>query len=259
MDNRAIVKVATLPLYWHELSYLSEDEKAALGLVSLAANEVNVLTRLNLLQLREVVDDTIVDQGYWIQRSVILRIWSAKLYEFKIFIDNLCSGKTKCASKAVIDLAAKAQKAFTGAEKHSGYEIARESRNEITNHYELNPLRKNIKHLDPKSDVSICLHDIRCNSFSRLGEAVGLVGLLLRKTSSTNDVAEKAAAFESWLDWNLLASDWIDGVELDFYEEFVFKHFPDRSAIEKAYYVDPRLVGEPTKDLIPMFLRGQDK
>ena len=176
-----------------------------------------------------------------------------------MFIDNLCSGKTKCGSKSVIDLANKAKNAFSEPEKHQGYEIARESRNEITNHYELNPLKKNIKHLDPKLDVSICLHEIRSNSFSRLGEAVGLVGLMLRKTSSTDDVAEKVAAFESWLDWNLQASDWIDNVELDFYKEFVFKRFPDRRAIEKAYDVDPRLVGEPTKDLIPMFLRGLGK
>ncbi len=172
-ENCALVRWAVLRLAWRELDHLSDDQKAALGLVCHAANEVNALMRINRFQCHKSSGPSEIDVAYWSQRAVVLRTWSAKLFEFLEFINEMVSEKKPSTKDVKLkEIATSVLAGFPSGHEHPGYEVARESRNELSFHYKLRPVKANAKHLAPNSDVSFFLHRMRGNNFFRLGEEI---------------------------------------------------------------------------------------
>ena len=255
-ENRALVKLAVLRLAWKELEHLNDDQKAALGVVCHAANEVNALMRINLFQRHETSGPDEIDIAYWSQRAVVLRTWSAKLFEFLEFVEELCSEKKPSTRDAEIrQISALELANFPSAREHPGYEFARESRNELSFHYKLKPAKVNAKHIAPNADVSFLLHRMRGNNFFRLGEELTFTGLLLRKTANAETDEDRLKLFDDWMDWNMAATNWLDSSVLSFVQALILDRFPDRSFRERVYWIDPKLIADADEVLVPLFLR----
>jgi hypothetical protein len=254
--NSAIEFFVELEMRWKEFHPLSDDQKAALSIVCFAVTEVNALMRMYAFAEHELTGKAAIDYGTLAQSHCILRSWSAKLFEFSEFI-TFKDKNNRTSDPALLDLSKRHTDTFETLKSESGYGVARFLRHEATNHYLLDPVRKNLSHISDSANCNFYLHDLNGNSHFPIGEEVVFVGRLNRAGAHLASDEERKKSYRDWWRWNLSATKWLNAVHLDYYRELVVPLARAKSARRRAYWIDPRLVGVPEEHKLPLFMRKE--
>ncbi|MFN8993274.1 MAG: hypothetical protein ACK5X3_06380, partial [Pseudomonadota bacterium] len=179
MGNTAIEYFVELEMRWKEFDPLSDDEKAALSIVCFAVTEVNALMRIYAFAEHHFTGNAAIDYGMLAQSHSLLRCWSAKLFEFSEFI-TFKDKNNRTSTPSLLALSKKHVAAFDVLKSANGYGAARYLRHETTNHYFLDPVRKNLPHVSDRANCNFYLHQLNGNSHFPMGEEVVFVGRLNR-------------------------------------------------------------------------------
>lgn len=236
-----------------DLASLDEDLAAGLSITCHAANEVNTLRRLYLFSCHDFLDKEPIDNINAIQRSVLLRIWSAKLFEFVKFVKSKDVRNSK--NLELQELIKTAKASYDELERNNDFKMARDLRNEATNHYGFKPAKKNLKHISNDSNMSFYIHRMNGNNFFPLGEEVMFTARIKRHVpnSAKNEVLSES--FKGWLNWNNEVTKWLSQVNLDFIGHIIETHFPDRKPRKRSDYLPCEMVGEIDEIFVPLFAR----
>jgi hypothetical protein len=237
-----------------ELQEIPEDQKSILAVISYAVTEVNSLRKLYLASDHEAQGIGVIDEMISHQRNMLLRLWSAKLFEFSEFIE-LEKVKPKIMDEDVIAFAATVKAGFAALSIGSGYEAARNIRHEATSHYLFSAARKNLPYLDKKASLRLFLHAMTGNAFYPWGDTVMFFGRIARQGRKLATDADKRRLIEEWMDWNLSATKWMDGVAEAAFRSFVLAKFPDKAGRRRDYWIDPVLVATTGERRSPIILR----
>lgn len=257
-DVSAIEYFVELEMRWKEFDPLSDDQKAALSIVCFAVTEVNALMRMYAFTEHDPSGKAAIDYGVLAQSHSLLRSWSAKLFEFSEFI-TFKDKNNRTSDKALLHLSEKHTATFENLKLASGYGAARYLRHEATNHYLLDPVRKNLPYVSDRANCNFYLHQLNGNSHFPMGEEVVFVGRLNRDSVRLATEEEKKKTYRDWWTWNLSATNWLNEVHLDFYREFVapLVKATGKTARRRVYWIDPRLVGVPEQEKVPIFARKE--
>jgi hypothetical protein len=241
-----------------ELQEIPTDQKAVLAVVFFAVTEINTLRKLYLASDHNAQGIDVIDQMIAHQRNMILRLWSAKLFEFVKFI-NVVESDSKVRDPGVIGVAAIAKAGFDALCVGSGYQAAKNIRNEATNHYSFESAKKNLKHLDPNAPMKMFVHDMTGNAYYPWGDSVMFFGRFSRQGSALPSDAERASIIEDWMNWNLKATEWIDSVATQAFQEFAVNRFPKKMARRRDHWIDPILVSDTSERRTPIIMRKADQ
>jgi hypothetical protein len=252
--TKALEKIAVFPLRWSDLAYLSDHQKAAFSIVSFAVTEINCLMRLYLFSRHDLTGDDIVDYASLAQSGVILRTWSSKLFEVSSFL-RFKESYNKTNDATLMRLGKEALDDFKAIEAGSGYASARNFRNEVSSHYSLSAVEKNLEHVSPHANCNMYLHSMKGNSYFPIGDDVVFIGRLNRQGAQGTSPEQERNLYDEWMQWNVDATRWLNDVHLKFFAEFVANSLPGRVATEKLLWLDPRMVGNPSDVRIPVFMR----
>ncbi len=253
-DGSAIEYFHVYPLTWAEIQTLPDDHQAALSVACCAVTEVNALMKLHIFSGHKLPEQNLGDYAILTQQFVLLRTWSAKLFEAYRFI-RFKGTKKKMNDPVLLDISRRAIEKFESLRNGKGYELARAIRNEASNHYSFDDGKKNLKHVSKNAHCSMYLHEMNGNSVFPLGEEVMFMGRLNRAAASLRTKEERMTMLNTWIDWNLEATDWLTAVHSDIVKKLVLAVFPDRYAHRRLFYMPHDYVGTKDVDLTPLFLR----
>ncbi|MDF0600737.1 hypothetical protein P1J78_08345 [Psychromarinibacter sp. C21-152] len=256
MDEKALVHLLSYGLTWEKLRRIPEEHLAALSVISYAASELNALRRIYLTQPHEPCDVKPVDSAASIQKLVILRSWSSKLFEVAEFVEFGGRKPTTSDSK-LLALSSRAVESFSELKSGEGYQVARIVRHEASNHYSFSAAKKNLPNVPKNMDCDFYVGEMGGNSFFPLGEAVMFHARLSRKWAAIEPSEQRQKLFEEWLDWCLKASRWVDEVHADFADQLLFEAFKDRKFKKKVYWVPLEYVGHHSEHTTPVFLKKE--
>ncbi len=254
MSKKALQKQFEYPLTWKDLAVLPPEQLALLSLANFAATELNILQRIYIQTAHNLTQDAALDVAIAAQRYVVLRTWSAKLFEFAAMFEDLLKQKLK--DDRTLELAKEAVELFEALKKSDGYAIVRNVRHEASNHYSFSAALKNLSHVPDHANCNMYLNKLDGNSYYPMGEEVMFVGRLNRHGASIKTEEEKQQLLGLWHDWNLEANGWLRNIHERIFSEIVSARFPDRFAREKLYWFDPSLAGDMVPPSIPIFLRN---
>jgi len=255
-ENKAIEFLMEYSVTKQEFDALGRDLAAALSIVSYACSEVNVLMRLYLFSIHDPTGKDVVDSMGEIQKNTLLRVWSAKLFEFAEFLE--LKKRSETDNEMLRDLSASARKLFTSLEEDSAYKAVMAIRHEATSHYTLSAARKNLKHLGDNAALSIVQHKMGGNSFNPLGEEVMFIGRMNRAANKCDTKEDKIKFHNQWFDWNVRATKWLGKVQAEFVKCILFDKYPDRKARKQMYWIPQQMVGEIGESKIPLFCRAHE-
>lgn len=242
---------------WSEMESWPEDHVAAVSVLSYAVSETNALMKLYLCQEHNQTGQRALDSGINIHKFLLLRTWSARLFEAMEFFKSGCR-KDFLSDANLMALAEEALADFKGISSGEGYEVARDIRNESANHYSFKAARKNLKHVSRSMDCNMYLAKKGGNEFFPLGEAVMFHARLNRRWANVADKKERDDRFRAWLLWNLQANKWLQKVHAQFLNSLVFDALGRSGVRRKAYWVPDGYAGQYTQNLTPIYFQDVD-
>jgi hypothetical protein len=237
---------------------LPSDQVSALAALGFAANETNALRRIFLSQSHDYTGEEVIDAASSIQRLVILRTWSSKLFEAEEFLKSLCGKKPLTQDKLLIGLALEALSDLKGSTNVEGAQVAQDVRNESSNHYPFGAAKKNLSHVHKDALCNIYLHKHGGNDFFPFGEAVMFHGRLHRRWKSDASFEVRKIKFDNWIRWCLEANDALARTHAKFVNAILFAALGRNTLYQKTYYVPESLVGHPLERLTPVFFRKDE-
>ncbi|UWR58502.1 hypothetical protein [Phaeobacter inhibens] len=251
---KAIEYITEYRLTWGEFNSIPEDQRAALSVASYAVSEINTLARLYMLSWQNVEGNEVVDQFIFQQSNVLLRLFSAKIFEFSQLV-NLKDKDNKTSDEIVRGLFQDANREFDKLKARKGYKLAMFVRHEASSHYRLKPARENLASVSENARLSLCVHKHNANTVHPLGEESMFIGRLNRADKAANTKEEKIELHKEWYQWNLDATDWVNNTFEQLVQKVVLNRFPKKSARRNPHWVEPKLVAELEEVKIPVFLR----
>lgn len=254
-SKKALMHLERIDYTWDQMKELPEDHLAALSVLSYAVSEANALARIYLCQAHEYTGEKAVDSATNIHRFLTIRTWSARLFEVKEFFESIGGKKPKTKDAKLISLAREALEKFDEIADNDGYCVARDVRNEASNHYSFDAARKNIPHVSQQMDCSMYLTKAAGNCYYPLGEAVMFHARLNRRWKHVTSVEERDKLFWEWLEWNRKANRWLEECHACFTNELLFLPKGGSPISRKrVYWVPPEMVGRPSDRLSPVYV-----
>jgi hypothetical protein len=172
---------------WKELDHHSAEDRAVFAFACFAVSEINSLRNILLLALHKVTDDNSIDGFVSVQRNMLTRLLSSKLWEFAKAVKGNASSR-QGISHEVKAVVVEARKAISKSESKPGWKIARTLRDKSAFHCDIGAISRNIRSGvdDFEADFLIAEEDGNC--LFRLGEVVANSG-------------NKSDDFDDLLDW----------------------------------------------------------
>lgn len=246
------LKLNKFRLTAEELADLPKDQVAAFGVSCHAINEIHAMNRIYLFAGHQKTSYPDIDVAALIQRLTLLRVWSAKIFEYSEF--TKFKGKyNRTKDRILQELSRQAQEKFASLCDNTGFESAKRLRNESTNHYCISPARQNFNHIAPSIDASFFLANKRGNSFFPFGEDLVFGGSLSRYAEQESTSIEVQIA--DWVDFNIEASGWAFDFHASLTRKIVVENFPGRILDEKVYWLPECMAGPFGNGFLPVFSR----
>ncbi len=255
MSNKAIIQFDEFSISLATLRKLPADRVAAFSALSFAVTEVNVLRRVFLSQAHDYIGEKLIDEAINSQKLVVLRTWSSKLFEAREFLEQLCKRKSKIKDSDLLSLSQDALVEFNKSTTTEGYQIARDIRHEVANHYSFDVAKKNLPHVHSDALCNFYIHQHGGNDYFPLGEAVMFHGRLHRKWSSLLDLEERRSKLDHWFEWCQDATSALSQSHAKFAEKLIFEPLGRNTFRQRTYWVPPSLVGHPFDCLTPVIFR----
>ncbi len=254
MTSKAIEHFFEYPINWARIQQLPEDQQAAIAVLSYAVSEANALSRLYIFNSHNMIDEEAIDCATSIQRFLLLRIWSAKLFEVEEFL-KLGGTKKESKDEDLLELATDALENFSKLRSTEAYPIVRNIRHEATNHYSFKAAKDNLKHVSKNANCSMYLHELSGNSFYPMGEEVMFIGRINRHGASLATKEQKSEQLESWMNWNLGANRWLAQTHYSFINRLIIEPDGRKPAQKRSYWIPPEMAGSREERMAPIFLR----
>ncbi len=254
-ENNRLAHYFEYETNWSELRQLPDEHLAVMSILQYAASETNALRKIYLCQDHEATGKKALDSAINIHRFMVLRIWSARLFEAIQFLED---GKRKnfTGEELLAELTHEALQRLEQIRVGDGYETARDIRHEATNHYSYTAAKKNLKHVPSSMDCNMYLADKNGNEFFPMGEAVMFHARLNRRWANI-DMAERNERFLNWLNWNLDANKWLSETHAHFAKELVFGKFQRNGVRKKTYWVSDHYSAEWKGNLTPIYFQDE--
>ncbi len=235
-----------------QISELSVESRALIALSSHALNEVNVFLRMHLMSQHQETGQEPIDELINIQKNVILRNWSAKLFEFKKTLTEVAEATRAIKDPEVKDIVSGALVKFDEIFNTRGFGLAELLRKKATNHYDFFDTRGLVS---DDVDMSIFLHDMQGNCVYPYGESVFFYRRLHREVEKIKEEDAASKLSESWIDWNIATTNWLSETHSLFLERLIFDKFPQIKQDESSVYLDPQLVAFTDQPTLPVISR----
>ncbi len=256
MDKKSLFKITELKISPRDLVELNNEQKAAMSVASFAVTEINALMRFYIMAHHQITGIDAIDAAITTQANVLLRTLSAKIFEFTAFL-NLKDPHNKTKDPSLKKIAATAIEDFEGLKLRPGYRLATYMRNEASNHYRLQPVRKNVPFVAEHADYSLYVAKAQGNGVYPMGEEVVFMARFNRDQRSATSGEEIIELHKEWFDWNIHASQWVRDTHKLYYDELVAPHVKNKRARTVTHWLDPELVGNTTKSKMPVYLREE--
>ena len=214
MSNLAIEHFWEITVTPEELKKLPEDQQAIIAILCFAVSEVNSLARLYIFNSHDLVGEDAIDSAAFIQRLLLLRTWSSKLFEIRQCLSKIAKQKQTHDSE-VLRLVGEALARFEEINDPVATPIVRDIRNGLANHYSFADAKRNLKHVKPSAVCNFYIHKMNGNSFYPLGEEVMFMGMMNRH-AKRDDTLQAMELFDEWMQWNLLANGWLSKTHVEF-------------------------------------------
>jgi len=238
-----------------DLRELPLEHVSAVAALSYVVSEVNALRRIFLSQSDECTGQTVIDEALNVQKLVILRTWSSKLFEIKEFLEILCSTKPLTDDVKLCQLALEAIADLKVSTTLEGYQVARDLRNEASSHYSFEAAKKNVPHLHEGALCNMYISDTGGNDFFPLGESVMFHGRLHRRWKNIPSLEERRLKFDQWIMWCVEANESLIKSHAKFSNNLIFSALGRNKFYQKNYWVPEPLVGHPLSRMTPVFSR----
>ena len=260
VNPTAIEYLTELGISWTELGEMPDEQKAFFALICLAQNDITTYSRLVVLANWEPTRDENVNVIATIQINSLLRVWSAKLFEFSKLIDRIGGGKL-IKDDALRIFARKYLHLFSTIESMPGYSIARMLRNDAASHYAFPEVVRSLSKIDASAKCGYIMHESVGNSYYPFGEEVAFVGQLNRHLSGTSKKIDAAQGVRDWMNWNTQASRIAGKVLPDFNKDFVIPLIANkrRRLRKQAHWLEHGMVGTFGSTKLPLLMRKRDE
>ncbi|MEX0276038.1 MAG: hypothetical protein AB3N19_00840 [Ruegeria sp.] len=255
---KAIEYVAEYRLTWSEFNSIPEDQRAALSVTAYAVSEINTVARLYMLSWHETENNEVVDQLIYLQSNVLLRMFSAKVFEFSQLV-NLKDKKNKTSDPVVAEIFKKAEERFAALRDRAGYKYSEYMRHEASSHYRLKPARDNLKNVSERARLSLYEHRSKANTAHPLGEETMFVARLNRAEKQAISMKDKLEIHREWFQWNVDAIDWVNETFDAVVQKTVKDRFPKKRSRKTPHWIEPQLVAEHEDLRIPVFIRANSR
>jgi hypothetical protein len=249
-------------LRWRELSDLTLDEKAAISILGFLVSEINALKRMALFAMFPHNERSEIASAIVIQRNLLLRTATAKLFEFLRFMEKRLDPTV--APTSVSRIVGGFEKELAGFREGIGFQLAKQIRNKMANHLDFDEAKASAEAAQDDVECGFFLTDANGNSYFPIGEEVIFASALKRTWKTHEDAKEREedkatfeAALDAWIDWTLKLSDFADRVHLALFEELIEPLVPKRMAQHKPVWVDSDLVAEHPGFRLPVFVRTE--
>ncbi len=249
MASQRIQKLHVVRLKLRNLDALTKPQKATLAMVSFALSEVNAIRRLSLFSLFSLEGKTEIEPAALIQRNLILRTLTGKLFEFLKFFEAICAGKAK--DKKIRDEFLKFKPKVSALQNGKGYLVAKTIRNCLSNHYDIEMVIRSLSSIPDSCDYSMYLTEQRGNCYFPMGEYVVFGGVM--SDSRKQHAVLNETDLDAWVDWTSNVSELIYEMHKALFRELVHKADPSIRPTERNIYLDPDLVGDIGQQRMPLF------
>ncbi|WP_205877292.1 hypothetical protein [Leisingera sp. NJS204] len=216
-STKNVRRVRKLDIPKSSIQNLPEETIAVLAALSFAISEVNALWRMYDSCKFRTTGNEDVDSAISIQQNLVLRIWSAKIFELSDELD------VKIEDVALKDFLTKAKEKLLEGGGVALKSIVRNFRHETTNHLNVSHIKKkHLGHVSTAASTSFYFDERDANSYFPFGEEVVFAGCFNR-TVGSRPKGERLPAFADWVSWILRASKALMPLFDEFLQEFVFK------------------------------------
>lgn len=252
--NRALQQLHVFRLHWRDLASLSDGDKALFSLASFMVNEINSLNRMLLFTIFTIDDDASVEEVAAIQRNLVLRTNTLKLFECQKTITRLTNSEE--LSDAATNVIREAAAALKVANALDGYSVAKAFRNKMGGHYDYQQVLKNTRASNDDFECAMYIAEEAGNSFFPIGERVVFDRLLVPKPNDEAPIKPSEASIDSWIEWSLEVGRCLRKFHYDLFETLVAPLVEGRKTRPRQIWMDTDLVGKHPGFRIPLFLRA---
>jgi len=250
-------------LKWGELSPLTLDEKAALSILGFLVSEINALKRMSLFSMFPHTEHSDLAPSIAIQRNLLLRTATAKLFEFLRFVEKRLDPQAEVTS--VSRILGKFSTELSSLRDGIGFQLAKHIRNKMANHLDFDEAKFSAEAASNTAECSFYLTNANGNSYYPIGDEIvfasALQGIWKVSEEQKTNKEEKASfeeALDAWIDWTLKLSDLADRVHLALFTELVEPLVPKRMAHHRVMWMDSDLVAQHPGFRLPIFVRVEE-
>ncbi|MFS4580992.1 hypothetical protein [Phaeobacter sp. C3_T13_0] len=227
---------------------LPEETIAVLAALSFAISEVNALWRIYDSCKFRTTGNEDVDSAISIQQNLVLRIWSAKIFELAVKLDCEIND---AALKGFLE---SAKEKLLEGEEQSLKSIIGNFRHEATNHLNVGHIKKKrLGHVSTAATTSFYFDEREANSFFPFGEEV-VFAACFNRTVGQRKTEERLPAFADWLSWIIRASKALMPLFDKFLQEFVFKGREQPSWQWIELELEPGMVAGAGDQKVPLII-----
>lgn len=254
MRNQAIKKLATYRLRWSELDQMNVDDRALFAFACLAVSEISILRRLNLLSLYTVDDNKHLEAAAELQRNLLLRVSTGKIFEFsQAFEEKIYpSKKFSAAARSHVEIA---WKSIEQQRKSRGYKIAEKIRNKVGFHYDFGQIKAQSSQSEGDIDASLYFTEEDGNCFFPIGDRIAFGRLEVLGNIPPSPQNQKRDEIAEWIDWEREMLRVATKFHQSLLESLILPLFPGRLARETVVWFDTDLIATTGKSRLPLFLR----
>ena len=238
---------------WSDLSTLTVDEKASLSILSFVVSELNALKRLSLFAMYDHDEHSTVAPSIAIQRNLILRTTTAKLFEFLRFVEKQIEKES---------LSERLRRVFRIFEIELGemrlgygFKIAKQIRHKMANHLDFDEAVLSVEAASQSLDCSFYLTEASGNSYYPMGDEIVFSSSIHRALENSGEDISFQDALDAWIAWTLSLADLADRLHLEMFEEFVEPIFPNRMAHHRPQWLPEDFVASHPGFKLPVFIR----
>ena len=235
---------------------LGDRERGFLAAICFAMNDISIFTKLLVMSFRDQPDDDVFKHYHVCQQNVLLRSLTAKVFEYlKCLEGQFRQWERRPTPPEELERFTDIKAALEELSAAEYFEISREMRNKLTNHYSSSDFTRYSGHLADDAALKFIFHDQVGNTVYPIGEEVGFAGFL-------NQVAgenERGADFvHAWMDWILGASRWSAEATNEFLRYYLFDVIGIEPRGVRTIFCDPSFVQNICDIRLPMIVKSPD-
>jgi hypothetical protein len=167
-DNKPLQHYGAHWFRWSDLDHLSNLDRVAFVAGCFCVNEVNALRRITLFSMSQDEECKLVNDAAMVQRQVLLRVLTGKLFEFLEMYNRLSARKSE--SRVISEALLRLREAHKTCVRHPGYKYAKKIRNSQAYHYDLGDIEQTASRVEGQTRCEFFLATEGPNSFFPFAE-----------------------------------------------------------------------------------------